>query len=292
MIANALSVDVEDYFQVTALSERVKRSQWDQLPARVERNTDIVLELFAESGTKATFFVLGWVAERHPALVRRIAEDGHEIASHGYEHVRANLQSPEEFRDDISRTKRILEDVSGQPIRGYRAASFSLTPAMTWAYECLTECGYRYSSSVYPIAHDLYGSPKAFVTPFHPLTGQRLWEIPVSALGFSGLRLPCGGGGYFRLLPYRYSAWALAYINRREGRPGVFYFHPWEIDPDQPRVGALTLRSRLRHYTNLRLMKTKLRRLLKDFAWDRLDHVFLSEQVAEASQAKTPCTAL
>jgi polysaccharide deacetylase family protein (PEP-CTERM system associated) len=289
MISNALSVDVEDYFQVTALSERVARSEWERLPARVERNTDAVLELFAESGAKATFFVLGWVAERHPALVRRIAEDGHEIASHGYEHVRATLQDPGQFRADVGKTKRILEDVSGQEIRGYRAASFSLTPAMTWAYESLFDCGYRYSSSVYPISHDLYGSPEALVTPYHPLTGRDFWEIPVSALGLAGRRLPCGGGGYFRLLPYLYSAWALDHINRREGRPCVFYFHPWEIDPDQPRVAALSLKSRLRHYTNLRLMKGKLRRLLRDFDWDRLDRVFLSERGAEVPQALAPC---
>ena len=290
-IANALSIDVEDYFQVTALSERVRRSEWEHTPARVGQNTDDVLDLLSDSGAKATFFVLGWVAERHPGLVRRMVAEGHEIASHGYEHILANQQKPGDFREDIGKTKRILEDVSGQAIRGYRAASFSLTPAMTWAYECLTDCGYEYSSSVYPIAHDLYGSPEALMTPFHPLAGHRFREIPIAAMALAGRRLPCGGGGYFRLLPYRYSAWALHHINRRENRPCVFYFHPWEIDADQPRVAYLSFKSRLRHYTNLGLMKGKLRRLLKDFEWDRLDHVFPSGPDADTPQLKAPCTA-
>ncbi len=274
---NVLSVDVEEYFQVTALSERIGRNEWQDRPSRVEDSVEKILEVFENNDAKATFFVLGWIAERYPELVRRIAAGGHEIASHGLEHVRVHEQTPTQFRDDVTRTRKILEDTTGAMVLGYRAASFSIAPEMTWAYEILGETGHRYSSSVYPIRHDLYGAPRAARFPFRPLERATIAELPISTVEVAGKRLPCGGGGYFRLLPYAYARWALKRVHARDGRPAMVYFHPWEIDPDQPRVPGLSAKSRFRHYTNLRRMTPKLRRLLRDFAWDRVDRVFASE---------------
>ncbi len=273
---NAMSVDVEDYFQVSAFAGHIDRNDWDSLPCRVERNTDAILRLFAEHGVHATFFMLGWVAERYPALVRRIADSGHEVASHGFEHVRVGDQKPAGFRDDVRRTKRLLEDVAGRQVRGFRAASFSIAADTLWAYEVLAEEGYAYSSSVYPIRHDHYGSPEAPRFANRPRGGGGLWEIPITSLAFFGHNLPCGGGGYFRLLPYRLSRWAMRRVNRIERQPCVFFFHPWEIDPGQPRQRGLSLKTRVRHYTNLGRMERRLRAVLTDFAWDRIDRVFLS----------------
>jgi polysaccharide deacetylase family protein (PEP-CTERM system associated) len=278
-IGNAMTVDVEDYFQVQAFAGTISRSDWDRLPSRVERNTHRVLDVFAEHGTKATFFTLGWVAERHPALVRRIVADGHELASHGFAHYRADEQDPAAFRADVSRTKAILESTAGAPVRGYRAASFSIGAGNFWAFEVLEDEGYTYSSSVYPVRHDIYGMPEAPRFPFRPLPGRAFREFPITTTVLGGRNWPCGGGGYFRLLPYALSNAAIRRVNRRDGRPCIFYFHPWEIDPDQPRQRDAPWKSRLRHYTNLGRMEEKLRRLLRGHAWDRMDRV-LDAQLA------------
>ena len=277
---NALTVDVEDYFQVQALSEQFPRRVWDQQSTRVERNTERLLSLFAEFGAKATFFTLGWVAERHRRLVRDIVAGGHELASHGYNHVRADQQDRGSFRADIRRTKAILEDAGGVAVHGYRAATFSIGKKNLWAFEVLAEEGYAYSSSIYPIRHDYYGMPDAPRFPFRPLTHSDFLEVPISTVKVAGCNLPSGGGGYFRLLPYPCSQWCINRINRHESKASVFYFHPWEIDPDQPRPARLDLKTRYRHYTNLGLMETRLSRLLRDFRWDRMDRVFVSDPAA------------
>ncbi|HET6724907.1 MAG TPA: XrtA system polysaccharide deacetylase [Gammaproteobacteria bacterium] len=274
-IVNAMTVDVEDYFQVSALEPYIARRDWPAIPRRVEANTNRILDLFSKRPIKATFFVLGWVAERHPALVRRIAAEGHEVASHGYAHRRVTQQSPREFRDDVVRAKSILEDIVGEAVDGYRAPSYSIGAGTLWALDVLESSGYRYSSSVFPIRHDLYGMPEAPRFPFIPTTGGLL-EIPVTTVRLGGRTLPCGGGGYFRLMPYESFRWALRRVNRDDRAAGVFYFHPWEIDPAQPRVRA-RLKSRFRHYVNLRRMEGKVARLLNDFSWDRMDRVFLNE---------------
>lgn len=269
-----MSVDVEDYFQVSALEPHFPRDLWDRQACRVQENTERVLELFASSGVRATFFVLGWVAERYPQLVRRIVQEGHELASHGYAHVRVTQQTPVEFKSDAAHSKRLLEDIAGLPVRGYRAASYSIGAKNLWAHDVLGELGYRYSSSIYPIRHDLYGMPEAPRFAFAAGASQLL-EIPVTTVEVLGQKLPCGGGGYFRLLPYALSCWAMQRVNRRDGQPCVFYFHPWEIDPRQPRPSKLKLKTRLRHYLNLNRMEQRLIRVLRDFRWDRLDQVFL-----------------
>jgi polysaccharide deacetylase family protein (PEP-CTERM system associated) len=272
---NALTVDVEDYFQVQAMAGRVRRQDWDQWPPRVEENTGRLLDLMGEAGVHATFFTLGWVAERFPRLVRRIADGGHEVASHGWAHVRVFEQMPSEFRIDVRRTKAVLEDAGGVPVRGYRAATFSIRDDTQWAYEVLGEEGYAYSSSVYPVRHDLYGSPGAPRDPFHPLAHSKVVELPMTVTRLGGRDWPCSGGGFFRLLPYAVFK-ALAHrVNRHDRRPSIFYLHPWEIDPGQPRVSGLPLRSRLRHTINLSRTEPRLKRLLADFAWDRIDRVFV-----------------
>lgn len=277
---NALTVDVEDYFQVQAFAGTVG-SDWDGYEHRVEQNTNRALDLFAESRVKATFFTLGWVAEMYPSLVQRIVRDGHELASHGYRHIRVDDQDPEEFREDIRRTKALLEDLGGQPVHGYRAASFSIGAATPWAHCVLQEEGYRYSSSIYPIKHDLYGMPGAQTTAHTPEGAAGLLEIPISTTEIMGRRIPCGGGGYFRLLPYMWSRWAWRRVNQRDGQPSIFYFHPWELDPDQPRIEGAPLKSRFRHYTNLHIMEAKIRRALNDFSWGRMDEVFLAKASAD-----------
>jgi len=277
---NALSVDVEDYFQVSAFEPHIPRSDWERVPARIEPNMDRILELFAEAGTRATFFILGWVAERFPDLVRRVAREGHEVASHGWDHVRVTRTTPEQFREDVAATRRLLEDISGQPVQGYRAPSYSIGAQTLWALRVLQEEGYRYSSSIYPIAHDLYGMPGASRFPFRP-EGLDLLEIPVSTVPVGGRNFPCGGGGFFRLYPYPVSRWAIRRVNRGEDRPCNFYFHPWEIDPGQPRQPGLPLRTRFRHYLNLGRTERRLRRLLGDFRWDRMDRVFLTREAIQ-----------
>lgn len=276
-VVNAMSVDVEDYFQVSAFNGHIERSSWDAIPTRVERNVENILELFAAHDTHATFFTLGWVAERHPGMVRAIAGAGHEIASHGYEHIRVTKQTREQFRRDITRTRKILEDISGQAVKGFRAASFSIDSSNLWALDELAEAGYRYSSSIYPVSHDHYGMPDAPRYPFHPQDSELL-EIPISTIEFMNRRYPCGGGGFFRLLPYTLSRAAIRSINRNARAAALFYFHPWEIDPGQPRQAGLPLKTRFRHYVNLSRMQSKIARLLNDFQWDRMDRVFLDSR--------------
>jgi polysaccharide deacetylase family protein (PEP-CTERM system associated) len=272
-LVNAMTVDVEDYFHAEALSECFPRDRWHAVEMRVEANVDRLLARFADAGVTATFFILGWVAERYPKMVRRIAESGHEIASHGYAHCRVDRQRPAEFDADVRRAKDILEAVGGQPVAGYRAASFSIGRDDFWAFDVLAAAGYRYSSSIYPIRHDKYGMPEAPRFMFSP-AASGLIEIPVTTAVRFGTNLPAGGGGYFRLLPYWLSRANMRRVNRKDRQPCVFYFHPWEIDPAQPRQRAISRRSRWRHYTNLGAMEAKLTRLLTDFNWGRMDRVF------------------
>jgi len=274
-IVNAMTVDVEDYFQVQAFERLVDRDRWDRFELRVNRNTEAVLDLFAEAGVTATFFTLGWVAEKFPALIRRVVAEGHELASHGFSHVRATDQSPDDFRADVRRTKALLEDVGGVAVRGYRAASFSINAGNLWALDVLGDEGYLYSSSIYPVRHDHYGMPEAPRFAFRPRGPNGILELPITTLALFGRNWPCGGGGYFRLLPYWASRWAMRRVNRADAEPCIFYFHPWEIDPDQPRLEGAPMKSRLRHYVNLSRMRAKLGAALTDFAWDRMDRVYL-----------------
>lgn len=273
-VVNAMSVDVEDYYQVSAFAGRISPDQWDAIPGRVEQSTQRTLALFADHDVKATFFTLGWVAERYPSLVRTILGEGHELASHGMQHVRVHEQTPEVFRADIRKSKRLLEDTGGCAVRGYRAASFSITERTQWAFDALAEEGYAYSSSVYPIRHDHYGIPGAPRFAYHP-GADGLVEVPISTVSVFGQTLPCGGGGYFRLLPYGLSRWAMRRVNQRDRKPCIFYFHPWEIDAEQPRLEGLTFKTRFRHYTNLSRMERRLGVVLSEFKWDRMDHIFL-----------------
>ena len=272
-IVNALTVDVEDYFQVSAFEPHIARSDWDTLPCRVEANVDRILGLLDDHGAHATFFTLGWVAERYPALVRRVADAGHEVASHGSAHRRAHEQPRDEFEDDIARAKALLEDVTGMPVQGYRAPSFSVGPSNAWAFDCIASAGYRYSSSVYPIRHDHYGAPQSPRFPHEVTPG--LIELPVATVRMLNSNWPAGGGGYFRLLPYEVSRWSIARINSVDRQPAMFYFHPWELDPGQPRVAGVSAKTRFRHYLNLGRTEARLTRLLRDFRWDRVDRVFL-----------------
>jgi polysaccharide deacetylase family protein (PEP-CTERM system associated) len=277
-ITNALTIDVEDYFQVSAMAPYIRRGDWDHCECRVEHNVDRILALLAKHDKRATFFTLGWIAERFPQLVRQIVAQGHELASHGYGHQRASDLSREEFRDDVVRAKRMLEDIGGVAVQGYRAPSFSIGAGNLWAFDSLLEAGYRYSSSIYPIKHDHYGMPDAprFV---HPVAGG-LIEIPVTTLCLLGRNWPSSGGGYFRLLPYALSRWMIGQVNVRDRQPAIFYFHPWEIDPGQPRVAGIDLKTRFRHYVNIDRMEGRLDRLLGDFRWDRMDNIFLGQRVS------------
>ena len=272
-IVNAMTVDVEDYFQVSAFAPHVDRDAWDTMECRVERNVDRILGLLADAGASATFFTLGWIAERYPQLVQRIAAAGHEVASHGFAHLRASEQTPAEFRADIGLAKAVLEDVAGCEVRGYRAPSFSIGENNAWAHDAIAEAGYRYSSSVYPIRHDHYGMPDSPRFAYEVRPG--LLEVPIATVRLLGNNFPAGGGGYFRLLPYPISHWALRTINARDGQPAMFYFHPWELDPAQPRVTGAGAKTRFRHYVNLERTAPRLARLFRDFRWSRADTVFL-----------------
>lgn len=282
-VCNAMSVDVEEHFQVGAFETTIRREDWPRWDSRVVRNTERTLQLFADKGVSATFFTLGWVAEREPALMRRIVENGHEIANHGYAHDRVHTFTPESFRADIRKARALIEDAAGAEVKGYRAPSFSIGKGNRWALEVLAEEGYAYSSSVAPIRHDHYGWPEAPRFPHRPVTGSDMVEVPVTTVEYAGRRMACGGGGFFRLLPYGLSEWAIDRVNRVEGQATVFYFHPWEIDPEQPVVPGAPLRSRIRHYTNLDVMEAKLARLLDRFRWDRMDRVFLGRETLKAA---------
>ena len=274
-ICNAMTVDVEDYFQVSALAPQIARSEWERMPCRVERNVERILELLAGAAARATFFTLGWIAERYPQLVRRIAAAGHEIASHGYEHRRASEQTEEEFRADIRRAKALLEDIIGSEVKGYRAPSFSIGAATPWAFDCIARAGYRYSSSIYPVRHDHYGAPDAPRFAYRPQAG--VLEIPISTARLAGNNLPAGGGGYFRLFPYALSRSLIRRVNRDDRQAAIFYLHPWELDPQQPRIAGTTLKTRFRHYVNLHRTEARLRQLLRDFTWRRVDSLFLED---------------
>ena len=277
-LTNVMTVDVEDYFQVSAFERYVGRDSWDDRECRVERNVDRILELFDSHGVKATFFTLGWVTERYPEMIRRIVGQGHELASHGWSHVRVTQQQPAEFRQDILRTKALLEDVSGQDVIGYRAASYSIGANNLWALELLQETGHRYSSSIYPIRHDLYGMPDAPRFAFSPGNDDFL-EFPVTTVRLGNRNLPCGGGGWFRLVPYAGMRWAMRRVNKVDQEAAIFYFHPWEIDPEQPRQQGIDAKTKFRHYLNLERMQPRLSRLLDDFAWGRMDEVLYWPQL-------------
>jgi len=264
-----MSVDVEDYFQVSAFERYVPREEWDTRPTRVEANVDRILSLFDAHGVKGTFFTLGWIAERHPEMVRRIASQGHEVASHGWSHVRVTQQNKDEFRQDVIRTRKTLEDTSGQPVLGYRAASYSIGRSNLWALDVLNETGHRYSSSIFPIHHDLYGMPDAPRFAYSP-NDDNFIEFPMTTVRFANRNFPCAGGGWFRLVPYAAMRWGMQRVNTREKQAVIFYFHPWEIDPQQPRVPGLDPKTRFRHYLNLGRMEQRLERLLKDFRWARM----------------------
>ncbi|WP_375396161.1 XrtA system polysaccharide deacetylase [uncultured Sphingomonas sp.] len=267
-----MSVDVEEWFQVGAFENVIDRADWDGLASRVEDNIGAVLDLFAETGTRATFFTLGWVAQRHPALIRRIADAGHEVASHGWDHVRVFTMTPEAFRADIARARAALEDAAGQKVTGYRAPSFSIDQRTPWAHDILAEQGYVYSSSVAPIAHDHYGWAAAPRVPWRPVDGAALIELPITLARVAG-RSIVTGGGFFRMLPAAITNRAIRRANADEGRPAIFYFHPWEVDPGQPRVARAPLRSRLRHYSRLGAMAGKLRMLVANHCWGRIDAI-------------------
>lgn len=269
---NALSFDVEDYFQVSAFESRVSRSAWDALPCRVEANVERLLALLERRAAFATFFTLGWIGERFPHLVRRIAESGHELASHGYAHRRATDQSPREFYEDIVSARKLLEDIAGRDVLGYRAPSFSICAKNLWAFDCIARAGYRYSSSVYPVHHDHYGMPDAPRFAYRVDNG--VIEVPLTTARLLGFNLPAAGGGYFRLAPYAVTRWAIERVNGRDQRSAVFYLHPWELDPEQPRLAGARLCSRLRHYLNLGRTEERFERLLGDFRWDRIDRTF------------------
>jgi polysaccharide deacetylase family protein (PEP-CTERM system associated) len=270
-IVNGLSVDVEDWFQVGAFEGVIDRDDWSGLADRVDTNVRSILDMFDEAHVKATFFTLGWVAQRHGPLLREIARRGHELASHGWDHQRVFTMDRKSFGEDIERARKVIEDAAGMRVIGYRAPSFSIDRRTPWAFLELAERGYAYSSSVAPVAHDHYGWPEAPRFAFRPIPWTSLVEIPVTTAMFAGRRLAAGGGGFFRVLPYAFSRWAIRQVNRRDERPAIFYFHPWEIDPGQPRVAGAPLKSKLRHYTNLDQMAPKLRQLVHEFAWGRMD---------------------
>ncbi len=264
-IRNAMTCDVEDYFQVSAFAPHISRDSWPSLSCRVEANIDRILALMDEGQVKGTFFTLGWIAERYPAMVKRIVDSGHELASHGYAHLRASDQSAEEFLDDITRSKALLEDIGGQKVLGYRAPSFSIGSRNLWALDSLLQAGYRYSSSIYPIAHDHYGMPDASRFAFYPNGKDGLLEVPITTVRLMQKNLPAGGGGYFRLFPYAVSRWFLQRVNNDDKQPGIFYFHPWELDPGQPRQQNIGMKTRFRHYVNLGRMEKRIKALTRDF---------------------------
>lgn len=288
-LVNMMTVDVEDYFHVSAFDEVVPRRDWDKMEYRVEASTERLLALFDEAGVSATFFVLGWVGARSPQLVARIAAAGHEIASHGFAHRLVYELAPDEFRADVRKSKQILEDAAGCEVQGYRAPSFSVTRRSLWALDVLIDEGFRYDSSIFPIHHDRYGIPVSPRAPYTIRTGAgSLVEIPASTLALGSFNLPIAGGGYFRILPYQWTRWGMARLNRTERRPAIFYLHPWEIDADQPRLYPSAL-GRFRHYRNLDQTERRLRTLLRDFAFASIrDVVFASAGEVDALPVEVP----
>lgn len=281
VITNALTIDVEDYFQVSAFAPYIARGDWDARECRVERNVHRILDLLDGRHARATFFTLGWIAERYPQLVREIVARGHELASHGYGHQRASDLGEAEFLADVRSAKHVLEDLGGVEVKGYRAPSFSIGTGNLWAFDTLAQAGYRYSSSIYPIQHDHYGMPDS--PRFAYRVNEQLLEIPVTTLRLGGRNLPSSGGGYFRLLPYALSRWMLQRVNAQDREPAIFYFHPWEIDAAQPRIPGIDLKTRFRHYVNIPRMDAKLQRLLDDFRWGRMDDIFLGRAAAPST---------
>ncbi len=279
--ANAMTVDVEDYFQVSAFEAYVSRENWKKFTCRVEENTDRILEMFSAHQVQATFFTLGWVAEHYPDLVRRIVEQGHDLASHGWDHKRVTTLTEREFAIDLKKSKERLEDVSGTKVNGYRAPSYSFTRENEWTHDVLLEQGYAYSSSIAPIKHDLYGIPDAprFA---HRYSDEKVLELPITTIRLLNKNYPCGGGGWFRLYPYGFSKWAIERVNKKDVEPAIFYFHPWEIDPDQPKINNLDAKTRFRHYQNLEKMEGKIIRLLEDFEWRTIPQVYAEELAAAA----------
>lgn len=287
-VTNALTVDVEDYFHVSAFANDIKSSQWRDFESRVELNTDRLLRIFDDASVSATFFVLGWVAEHYPAVVSRIAQCGHEIACHGYSHQLIYKQSPETFLAETIKAREILESLSSTPVRGYRAASFSITADSLWAIECLVNAGFEYDSSIVPVRHDLYGlvGARERIYQLQLVDGRRLTEFPPATTRILGVQLPNGGGGYFRLYPYWFTKWSLERINKESGRPFSFYLHPWEIDPEQPRLPT-NLKSRFRHYNNLEKCQDRLEKLLEDFKFGPMGTI-LDQWVDEKSKNESP----
>jgi polysaccharide deacetylase family protein (PEP-CTERM system associated) len=283
-IINAMTVDVEDYFHVSAFENTIAKTDWEKTPLRVEHNTYRLLELFEKHNVKSTFFTLGWVAERCPNLIKAIVDQGHELASHGFAHQRITEMTKDDFITDVVKSKVILEQLSGTEVIGYRAPSFSLNDTNTWVYEKLIELGFLYSSSTYPIQHDLYGVPNwpRFIHErSESVHGQKIIEIPIPTLRKNNINTGIGGGGYFRLYPYWLSKKRIDKFHEQEQKPYSFYFHPWEIDPDQPRVKDAPLKSKFRHYINLSRMEGKLERLLKDYQWNTMKSVYLNKNAEE-----------
>ena len=283
VLRNAMSIDVEDYFQVSAFAPYIARSEWESRECRVEKNIDRILAMLAEHGTHATFFILAWIAERYPQVVRALVDQGHEVASHGCGHQRVSELSPQAFFTDIDRAKKMLEDLGGQEVLGYRAPSFSIGTGNQWAFDGLLQAGYRYSSSVYPIRHDHYGMPDSprFA---HPVR-DGLLEVPITTLRLFNRNFPSSGGGYFRLLPYALSRWMIQKVNANDLQAAVFYFHPWEIDVEQPRIPGIDGKTRFRHYVNIDRTQARINRLLSDFSWGRMDEIFLGRQAMQRSVA-------
>lgn len=282
----ALSIDLEEYFQVEAMAACVRPEDWPGLPSRVERSTERVLALLAEAGAQATFFVVGWVAERHPRLIGQVAAAGHELGCHSYWHRPIFQLTPAEFRDDTRRAQAAIEAVSGRPLAGYRAPNFSIHPDMVWAWEILAAAGFRYDSSLHPIRHPLYGAARAPRAPFE-LPEFGMWELPLATVALAGQRLPMAGGAYWRLAPWSYTRAALAACLRQQSRP-ICYLHPWELDPDQPRA-PMPLTRRLRHYTGLAGMEGKLRRLLRAYSAVSIASLYAPElSAAPVAAARCP----
>ncbi|MCP3928863.1 MAG: DUF3473 domain-containing protein [Bacteroidetes bacterium] len=279
-IKNALTIDVEDYFQVSAFEHHIDRNGWDSIEHRVEKNMDHMFEIFSQANVKATFFILGWVAERYPNIVNKILTNGHELASHGYGHQRVTDLTEKQFLEDVTRAKHLLEDMSGTMVKGYRAPSYSIGKSNIWALEVLANAGHSYSSSIYPIKHDHYGYPEAPRFAFmDEKTG--LIEIPITTLKLFSRTFPAGGGGFFRFYPYQLSRWIIHRVNKVDTQPTVFYIHPWEIDPKQPRQQGISKKTNFRHYLNLDKTEFRLKRLLSDFNWGRMDDVFVNGKQLE-----------